>query len=220
MSLTSVELNPGTGGASIGVDDIGGVKYEVVKVAYGPEGSATMVEPATPLPVRAINTQKPSYGAPIALAVTALQSMASSATVGWKSTRINNLVALANDYEVGMTLTTANTAPANDKAIYVFVIPWWSSDGGTTWYAASGGTATLPTSADSTYTIAVPHNFILGIPLAYTTQNQTVQGSFLLSTIFGARMPDGFSIFIENFSGAALGTGCIVSVTPINDVLV
>lgn len=51
MSLTSVELNPGTGGATIGVDDIGGVKYEVVKIAYGAAGAMTPVDASHPLPV-------------------------------------------------------------------------------------------------------------------------------------------------------------------------
>lgn len=170
--------------------------------------------------VRATATQKPSIGATVVLAVTALQSLASSATAGWKSVRTSNLATLATDYEIMVSLTTANTAPANDKAMEVYVIPWYTSDGGTTWFAASGGTATLPTSADAAYTIATPHNFrLLGV-LNYTTTQMVVQDVFLLSNAFGARMPDGFSIFIKNFSGAALSTGCIVDITPLNDVLV
>jgi hypothetical protein len=51
MSLDSVELNKGSGGAKIGVDNIGNVDYEVVKAAYGDAGSVTMVSPTNPLPV-------------------------------------------------------------------------------------------------------------------------------------------------------------------------
>ena len=163
---------------------------------------------------------KPQYGTTSVLAVTALQSIASSATVGWKSVRTSNISQLATDYEVMVSLTTANTAPANDKAMYVFAIPWYTSDGRTTWFAASGGTTTLPTSADAAYTIASPHNFrMLGV-LNYTTIQMVVQDTFLLSNAFGRVMPDGFSICIINFSGAALSTGCIVDVTPINDTFV
>ena len=170
--------------------------------------------------VRATGTNKPSYGSTTVLAVTALQSLASSATAGWKSVRTSNVSALANDYEVMISLTTANTAPANDKAMYLYVIPWYTSDGGTTWFASSGGTTTLPTSADATYTIASPNNFrLLGV-LNYTTQQMVVQDTFLLSNAFGSRMPDGFSFCVINFSGAALSTGCILDITPINDVLV
>lgn len=170
--------------------------------------------------VQAGATQKPSIGATSVLAVTALQSMASSATVGWKSVRTSNLATLANDYEVFISLTTAASAPANDKAVYLFVIPWYTTDGGSTWFSSSGGTTTLPTSADATYTIASPHNFrLLGV-LNYTTQSMTLQDTFLLSNCFGNRLPDGFSFCVINFSGAALGTGCVLDISPINDILV
>lgn len=164
--------------------------------------------------------QKPQYGSTTVLAVTALQSMASSATVGWKSTRVSNLSTLATDYEIMVKLTTANTAPANDKAMYVYIIPWYTSDAGTTWFASSGGTTTLPTDADATYTIASPHNFrLLGV-LNYTTQQMVVQDTFLLSNCFGNTMPDAFSLCVINYSGAALSTSCIVDVTPINQQFV
>ena len=153
-------------------------------------------------------TNIPQDSSVIVLAVTALQSMASSATVGWKSVRINNYSPHYDKVEIFVTLTTSNNAPGNDKAMYIYLIPWTTTDGGTTWYAASGGTTTLPTSADATYTQAAPNNFILLGVLAYTTQNMTVQGTF---TVTGG-MPSGYSIFIENFGGAALSTGCIVDI--------
>lgn len=166
------------------------------------------------------STQKPSYGATSVLAVTALQSLTSSATVGWKSVRTSNLATLATDYEIMISLTTANTAPANDKAMYLYVIPWYTSDAGSTWFAASGGTATLPTSSDAAYTIASPNNFrLLGV-LNYTTAQMVCQDVFLLSNCFGNRMPDGFSFCVINFSGAALSTGCILDISPLNDILV
>lgn len=163
-------------------------------------------------------TAKPSYGATVVLAVTALQSLTSSATVGWKSVVTNNITGLATDYEVFVKLTTANTAPANDKAMYVFAVPaYWD---GAAFNYASGGTATLPTSADAGYTIASPHNFrLLGV-LNYTTAQMVVQDTFLLSNAFGRVMPDGFLVVVINFSGATLSTGCIVDVTPINDTYV
>jgi hypothetical protein len=157
-----------------------------------------------------------NYGTQTILAVTALQSLASSATAGWKSTMIDNRASVkALDYEVFLKLTTANTAPANDKSVYVYICPWFYDVTNTTWYASDGGTGTLPTDADATYTIAVPNDLKIGMVLNYTTQQMVMQGSFLLSDVFGAFMPDGFSIIVVNYTGAALSTGCIVDVKPI-----
>lgn len=175
---------------------------------------------ASSLKAQVASTQKPSYGATVVLAVTALQSMASSATVGWGSVRVSNLATLATDYEIMVKLTTANTAPANDKCMYVFLVPWYTSDAGTTWFPSSQGTTTLPSGTDAAATIASPNNLrLLGV-LNYTTAQAVVQDTFLLSNCFGNRMPDAFSLTIINFSGAALSTGCICDYSPINDILI
>jgi len=154
------------------------------------------------------------------MTVTNLQSLASSATAGWQSDRVDNQSSVkALDYEIFVKLTTANTAPANDKAMYVYACPMITTDGGTTWLASDQGTGTLPTGAEGTTTIANPNDLkLLGI-LSYTTQQMVVQGSYNLSSAVGKSMPDGFSIIIINFSGAALSTGCVVSYRAIaNDI--
>ena len=161
-----------------------------------------------------------SYGTYTALAVTALQSLASSQTVGWKSGLIDNQTSTkALDYEFFIKLTTANTAPANDKAAYIWLCPAITTNGGTTWLYSDGGTATLPTDGDASYTIANPNNLkLLGV-LSYTTQNMTMQGSFNVSNVVGQSIPDGFLIIITNFSGAALSTGCIVAYRAITQTI-
>lgn len=164
-------------------------------------------------------TIKTAYSSTTVMTVTNLQSLASSATVGWQSARVSNLATLALDYEISVKLTTANTAPANDKAMRVFVCPWYTTDGGTTWLAASQGTTTLPTGTEGASTIAEPHNLRLGTVLNYTTQQMVVQDTFTLSSVFGNSMPDGFSIIIVNYSGAALSTGCIVDYTAITQTV-
>lgn len=157
-------------------------------------------------------TNKIAYGSYTAVTVTNLQSLASSATAGWQSARIDNQTSvLALDYEIFVKLTTANTAPANDKAAYVYISPAMTTDGGTTWLQADGGTGTLPGGSEATYTIASPNSLkLLGV-LPYTTQQMVMQGSFNLSSAVGASMPDGFQIIIINFSGAALSTSCVVA---------
>lgn len=151
------------------------------------------------------------------MTVTNLNSLASSATVGWRSDSVRNNVRKALDYKINIKLTMANTAPANDKAVYVYICPFYFD--GTTWYAASQGTTTLPTGAQGSSTIASPNNLrLLGV-LSYTTQNMVLQDNFLLSNAFGNVMPDAFSIIIVNFSGAAISaSGNVVNYSPINKV--
>ncbi len=162
-----------------------------------------------------------AYGNYIAVTVTNLQSLASSATAGWQSDKIDNQTSVkAIDYEIFVKLTTANTAPANDKAAYVYICPMITTDDGTTWLASDQGTGTLPTGAEGTTTIASPNNLkLLGV-LSYTTQQMIMQASFNLSNAVGASMPDGFSIIIINFSGAALATSCVVAYRAITETIV
>lgn len=158
------------------------------------------------------------YAAYTAMTVTNLQSLASSATAGWQSTLVDNQTATkALDYEIFVKLTTANTAPANDKVAYVYLAPAITTDGGTTWLVSDQGTATLPTGTEGTTTIASPNNLkLLGV-LSYTTAQMTMQGSFNLSNAVGKSMPDGFSIIIVNFTGAALSTSCVVAYRSITN---
>ncbi len=160
-------------------------------------------------------TTKSSYGTHTALTITNLNSLASSQTAGWQSIRISNLTNLAVDYEIAIKLTMADTAPANDKAVYVYISPAYYD--GSAWYQSDGGTATLPSGEEGTYTIALPNNLKLLGSLNYTTQKMVLQGVFYLTNTIGNTLPDGFSIIIVNYSGAAIAaTGNMVAYKPIN----
>jgi hypothetical protein len=65
-------LNTGNGGDTIATDDIGGVKYQRVKVNYGADGSATDVSTANGLPVQQVrkDTYRASTTAVLVPAVT------------------------------------------------------------------------------------------------------------------------------------------------------
>lgn len=164
-------------------------------------------------------TVSPAYGTWTSMTVTNLQSMANSQTAGWQSDRIDNQTSLkATNFEFLVKLTTANTAPANDKMAYVYAVPWIYD--GATWYPADQGTATLPTGTQGASTIALPNNLKLIGALNYTTQNMTMEGYFQLCPSAAADAPDGVSIIIVNYTGAALSTGCVVAYRPINYTVV
>jgi len=164
-----------------------------------------------------MTTISPAYGTYNSLTVTNLNSLASSATAGWKSDRVSNVSALAVNYEIAIKLTMANTAPASDKLAYLYASPAITTDGGTTWIHADGGTTTLPNGSEGTYTIANPPNLKLIGTLNYTTQQMVMQGIFSLCPACMADCPDGFELILINFTGAALsGSGNVVAVRPVN----
>jgi hypothetical protein len=182
-----------------------------------PNGQATMAN-SSPVVIASDQTTKFVRGTPTSMTITNLNSLASSATAGWQSVRVDNTTTRANDYLVMVDLDMANTAPGSDRAVYVYLCAWYYD--GTNWYAASGGTTTLPSGNQGTYTIASPNNLrLLGV-LAYTTADMNVQDTFLLSNAFGDRMPDGWSLVIINFSGAAVAaTGNAIYYTALNNTL-
>lgn len=158
------------------------------------------------------------YGTDVQMTVTNLNSLASSATAGWQSARVDNTSTLALDYVISVKLAFANTATANDKAAYIWISSAFYD--GSAWFQDDQGTATLPTGSEGTTTIASPHNLkLLGV-LNYTTADSILQGSFLLSSCFGQYIPQGFSIIIINFTGAALDASAnVVQYAPITETI-
>lgn len=160
-----------------------------------------------------------AYGTYTAMTVTNLQSLANDSTDpfgGWQSARVANHATLAQDYEILIDLSTANTAPANDATAYVYIVPWMTTDGGTTWIAGGNfGTTTLPTGTEGTASISDPNSmrFAAGIP--YKIAQQRLNRQFSIAAILGY-MPDGWSLAIRNCTGAALSTGCVVAYRSLN----
>lgn len=162
-----------------------------------------------------------SYGTYTAMTVTNLQSLANDSTDpfgAWQSARVSNVSTLAQDYEVFVDLSTANTSPANDSAAYVYVIPWITTDGGTTWITGGNfGTTTLPTGSEGTASISDPNSMrVLAMP--YKIAQQRLQRGFSIASVLGW-MPDGWSVAIRNCTGAALSTGCVVAYRTVNQTI-
>jgi hypothetical protein len=156
------------------------------------------------------------YGDPVAMTVTNLQSLAAdNATpfAGWQSVLVDLKTAVKPiDVEIYISLTTANTAPADDKCVYIYICPFFYD--GAAWRPSSQGTTTLPTGVEGTTSIVVPNALRLLDTIPYSTQLMVMQRVMMLGDLFRS-MPDGFSIIIHNNSGAAFATGCVVAYRPI-----
>jgi len=164
---------------------------------------------------------KTAYGTYTALTVTNLQSLANDGTDpygGWQSDRVDNRSTLALDYEVVVDLSTANTAPANDQAAYVYLVPWVHN--GSSWISGGNfGTTTLPTGTEGTASISDPNSMRGPIVIPYKVAQQRLQTYINVVEMCG-ECPDGWSLAIRNCTGAALGTGCVVAYRPITKTVV
>jgi hypothetical protein len=159
-----------------------------------------------------------AYGTYTAMTVTNLQSLANDSTDpfgAWQSARVSNVSTLAQDYEVIVDLSAANTAPANDATAYVYVIPWMTTDGGTTWIPGGNfGTTTAPTGSEGTASISTP-NSMREVSIPYKIAQQRLQRGISIAAVLGY-MPDGWSLAIRNCTGAAYSTGCVVAYRALN----
>ena len=165
-----------------------------------------------------MTTDNIAYGTHTAMTVTNLQSLANDAAdpfAGWQSARVDNQTTTkAIDFEVQILLSTAATAAANDKMVYVYLVPW-VYDGAAWTPAANFSTTTRPTGSEGTASMSDPNSmkFAAGIP--YFTTSQPLDAYFTVAALCGGIVPDGWSFAIRNCCGAALGTGCVVAYRPV-----
>lgn len=139
-----------------------------------------------------------SYSAVQSMTVTNLHSLASSTTAGWQSTVVDNTSDLYEDVHVQVIVDFANTAPANDKTLYVLA------------YAALETTYSDPASgAEGAITLT---NFTntgqntrqIGM-LPYHTQDAVIESAIMsVGAAFGGILPIKWGLVIVNYSGAAL----------------
>lgn len=164
---------------------------------------------------KTVTTDRIAYGTYTAMTTTNLDSLVSDSTdsyTSWQSARVDNTSILADDYEVVIELPMANTAASGDKQIYVYVIPWVTTDGGVTWKPGGNfSTTTQPTGTEGTAVISEPNSMRGPIALPYINTQQKVNGYFTIAALCGGICPDAWSLAIRNYTGAALSTGTIVA---------
>lgn len=148
------------------------------------------------------------------MTVTNLQSLANDSAgpfAGWQSARVDNQTSVkAVDFEVQILLSTAATAPANDKAAYAYLVPW-IYDGSAWTPAGNFGTTTRPTGSEGTASMSDPNTMKFAAGLPYFVTSQPLDGFFSVAALCGGVVPDGWSLALRNCTGAALGTGCVVA---------
>lgn len=151
-------------------------------------------------------TIKSLYAASASMTCT-IDSLASSATAGRESTVVDNSSNLYLDALVFITLVTINSAPANDKAVYL-----WS-------YAGDGGSlyTEVATGSDAAYTRREPTTLRLVGVVPIPTQNLTYKGGpFSVAAAWGGVLPVKWGIVVQNYSGQTLSTGCSMSYVGVN----
>jgi hypothetical protein len=161
-----------------------------------------------------MTTENIAYGTWTSMTVTNLQSLAIDTAdpfAGWQSARVDNQTSVkAMDYEVQILLSTAATAPANDKTVYVYLVPWMY-DGSAWTPMANFSTTTRPTGTEGTASITDPNSMKAAASIPYIIISQPLDAHFTVAALCGGVVPDGWSLAIRNNCGAALGTGCVVA---------
>ena len=128
----------------------------------------------------------------------AINSLASSATAGRESTAIDNSSNLYLDALVTVKIVFPNSAPANDKAVYIWAYGW----DGTNY---TGGC----TGSDAAYTRDDPTVLRLIGVVPIPTQNKTYYGGpFSVAAAFGGILPSKWGIVVQNYAGQTLSSGC------------
>ena len=156
-------------------------------------------------------TTKIKYSTSTAITCT-LASLASSATVGRCSTAIDNTTNLYDDAIVTLSIKTGANAPANDKAIYVYV---YGSEDGTNYEQEESNSP----ASDGAYTINAPTIFRLAAIIPILTAAKIYTTVFSIATMYNGIMPRKWGIIVINFAGQALDsteTNHIKTYTGIN----
>lgn len=160
---------------------------------------------------------KPSPGTLAALAVTTLQSLASSSNwlAGWSSAVVDNNTNLSMDERISGKLFTG-TSPTVSTVIEIWC--WAALD--------ASGSPVYPDTIDGTESAKTLTSLNVklsgGLRRAWTitvdaTSNQAYPFAFSLSEVFSDGVPDKWGLFITHNTGVALkSTGQLINRTPRN----
>jgi len=112
--LSNIQLNAGTGGATLGTDTVGGIDYQKVKPAFSADGTTPVsVSAANPLPVTVGNFPASQ---PVSGTVTANQGTANTVANAWP-------IEVTDGTRTAAVKAASTAAVAADQALVVAVSP-------------------------------------------------------------------------------------------------
>jgi len=125
----------------------------------------------------------------------------SDAFTAWQSARVDNIASVkAIDYEVVVQIPVTTGTVANDKAMYVYLVPWMYDGSG--WVCGGNfGTATEPTGSEAAASISEPNSMKLAAVMPIVVQSSNAEAFFSVAAVCGGICPDGWSLAIRNNCG-------------------
>lgn len=130
-----------------------------------------------------------------------IDSLASSVTAGRQATAVDDTATKALDYLLTLHIVYPNSAPANDKSLYLYVAGF----DGTNWSGGASG-------SDAAYTfddITAHPTPLRGPQAMWMVQNKTRDfGPFSIASFFGGIVPIKWAPILINYSGQTLSTTC------------
>ncbi len=142
---------------------------------------------------------KVTYSTVQVMDVTNLHSNTSSTTAAWASASVDNTGDLYLDALVQVKLDYANTAPANDKATYVYAYGGLESGVLSNPISGTEGDVTLTDITTTGQNIR-----LIGV-MPYTTADEVCESSPMsVALAFGGLLPPYWGIVIVDYTGAAL----------------
>lgn len=144
---------------------------------------------------------KIKYSASAAITCT-LTGLASSATVGRQSTVVDNTANLYDDVLVTIGVSTVASAPASDKACYVY---FFATEDLTNYDMDDAA----PGASDAGYTINNPSNLKGPGVINCPTASKTYRRTFLLSQFFNGIVPPKWGFVVLNGTNNPLGATAI-----------
>lgn len=150
-------------------------------------------------------TLKLNYSSETNFTVTNLHSLASSDTAGWSSAYVDNTTNLYLDALVQFVFDPANTAPANDRAFYIFAWGSLSSSNLPSTGATSGGT--VGTQGSLTFPSILDRQQLPFTVIPYIGQDTIIKSKALsICEILGiTTLPPFWGVAVINYTGATIG---------------
>ena len=116
-------------------------------------------------------------------------------------------------------LAAVNTAPANNKAIYLYAYALVDTAGSA--YSSTG--SATPSGSEGTLTFPDITTLPINLPLlgvvAYTTQNTAINGGpFSVARCFGGILPPKWGVAMLNYSGMTLSVTNVKYIEQYNTV--